>query len=288
MAEPRAGCPRPAGEGVLRVVRAGGRSVAAQVYATSPLRLLTPANHGHAAWIFTSSFGGGLVDGDRLAIRVSVDAGAAAYLSTQASTKVYKSRRGTASSLCAAVGPGALLVVLPDPVVCFTEARYTQVQQYDVAMSGGLIVLDWLTSGRHRSGERWAFARYESRLVIRVDGRELAHDATALRSADGSVADRLGRFNVIATLALAGSGVTAEAAAVAARAGEVARTVAGPRSATGVPTRTHQLTSVAPLDGGGCLVRIAGTSFESVAATVRDLLEFLPARLGDSPWHRKW
>ena len=36
------------------------------------------------------------------------------------------------------------------------------------------------------------------------------------------------------------------------------------------------------------LVRIAGTSFESVAATVRDLLEFLPARLGDSPWHRKW
>ena len=277
-AEPRAAAlPRTAGEGVLRIVRTHGRSVASHVYATSPLRLLTPANHGHAAWVFTSSFGGGLVDGDRLALRVSVEDGAAAYLSTQASTRVYKSRRGTASDLCAAIGPEALLVMTPDPVVCFADARYTQLQQYDVASSGGLIVLDWFTSGRHRSGERWAFAQYESRLIIRVDGRELVHDAIALRVADGGIADRLGRFDVIATLAVVGGGVTAEAAAIAARAG-----------AESVIPRAPQLASVTVLAGGGCLVRIAGTSFESVAATVRDLLSFLPDRLGDSPWHRKW
>jgi urease accessory protein len=93
-AEPRAAAlPRTAGQGVLRVVRTHGRSVASHVYATSPLRLLTPANHGHAAWVFLSSLGGGLVDGDRLALAVSVEKGAAAYLSTQASTRVYKSRR---------------------------------------------------------------------------------------------------------------------------------------------------------------------------------------------------
>ena len=34
-----------------------------------PLRLLTPANHGHAAWVYTSSYGGGLVDGDRVVHR---------------------------------------------------------------------------------------------------------------------------------------------------------------------------------------------------------------------------
>ena len=278
MAEPRAAAfSRAAGVGVLRVLRAAnGRSVAARLYATSPLRLLTPANHGHAAWVFTSSFGGGLVDGDRLAMRVDVEDGAAAYVSTQASTKVYKSQRGTASTFAASVAPDALLVVLPDPVVCFADARYTQAQQYDVAASGGLILLDWFTAGRHRSGERWAFAQYESRLVVRVDGREIAHDVIALRAADGSVACRLGRFDVIATLALVGGGVTAEAAAVAARAG------AGP-----VTPRAPQLASVTRL-AGGCLVRIAGTSFETVAATVRDLLHFLPGRLGDSPWHRKW
>jgi urease accessory protein len=278
VAEPRgAALPRTTGQGVLRVVRVNGRSVAAQVYATSPLRLLTPANHGHAAWIFTSSLGGGLVDGDRVAIRVRVEEGAAAYLSTQASTKVYKSRQGTVADLCASIGPEALLVATPDPVVCFAGAHYTQTQQFEVAPGGGLIVLDWFTSGRHRSGERWAFAHYESRLIIRMDGRELVHDALALRTRDGSVPDRLGRFEVIATLALVGSAVAAEAAAVAARAG-----------AESVTARPRQLASVAPLAGGGCLVRIAGISFESVAATVRDLLSFLPDRLGDSPWHRKW
>jgi urease accessory protein len=167
--------------------------------------------------------------------------------------------------------------VTPDPVVCFADARYTQLQQYDVASGGGLIVLDWFTSGRHRSGERWAFAHYEARLIIRVDGRELVHDAIALRAADAGIADRLGRFDVIATLAVVGGGVAAEAADVAARAG-----------AGSVTTRAGQLASVTVLAAGGCLVRIAGTSFESVAATVRDLLRFVPDRLGDSPWHRKW
>jgi len=268
---------RTGGQGVLRVVRNGQRSVATQVYATSPLRLLTPANHGHAAWVFASSFGGGLVDGDRLEMQIRVDEGAAAYLSTQASTKVYKSRRGTASQLAASIAPEALLVVSPDPVVCFADARYTQVQEYDVASSGALIVLDWFTSGRHQSGERWAFAHYESRLIIRVDGRELVHDAIALRAADGDMSQRLGRFDVIATLAMVGSGVAAEASAVAARADG------------GAPvSRAPQLASATSLPGGGCMVRIAGTSLESVTATIRDLLSFLPGRLGDSPWQRKW
>jgi urease accessory protein len=261
---------------VLRVVRTHGRSVAVHVYATSPLRLLTPANHGHAAWVFTSSFGGGLVDGDRLALQVGVERGAAAYLSSQASTKVYKSRTGTTSGLHASIESEALLVVAPDPVVCFADARYAQRQEYDVAASGSLVVLDWFTSGRHQRRERWAFAQYESRLIVRVDGREVVHDTIALRAGDGSVANRLGRFNVLATIVLAGGGIAAEAAAMAlASIGPVTR-------------RADQLVSLAALPAGGCLARIAGTSFESVAATVRELLSFVPDRLGDSPWQRKW
>jgi hypothetical protein len=38
----------------------------------------------------------------------------------------------------------------------------------------------------------------------------------------------------------------------------------------------------------GCLIRLAGVYFEEVAAAARAFLDFLPARLGDDPWARKW
>src|SRR6266508_3728405 len=111
---------------MLTVTRSGGRSLVHGAYATSPLRLLTPSNHGRAAWVYTSSYGGGLVDGDRIAIDVDVTSGATAFVSTQASTKVYRSPNGTTATLHGRVGPGALLVMAPDPVVCFADARYRQ------------------------------------------------------------------------------------------------------------------------------------------------------------------
>src|SRR5258705_12351701 len=82
------GIPGAPGRARIGVIRSGSRSVVSRAYATSPLRLLTPANHGHAAWIYTSSFGGGLVDGDRIAMDIDVGRGAAAFISSQASTKI--------------------------------------------------------------------------------------------------------------------------------------------------------------------------------------------------------
>src|SRR5687768_3060300 len=60
--------PRPgrAGDARLGFERVGNRTVVRTALAHSPLRLLTPRNHGHAAWVYTSSLGGGLVDGDHL------------------------------------------------------------------------------------------------------------------------------------------------------------------------------------------------------------------------------
>jgi urease accessory protein len=266
-----------AGHGELRIVRSGGRSMADRVYATSPLRLLTPANHGDAAWIYQSSYGGGFVDGDRVVVDVEVCSGAAAFLSTQASTKIYRSPRGTASELSGRVAAGALLVVAPDPVVCFAAARYRQAQQYDVADGGSLVVVDWLTSGRHRAGERWAFAEYEARLVVRHRGREIVHDVVALRARDGDLRERLGRFNVLALVTIIGGALQAESAAAVATAGVDA-----------VTPRAGQLMAATVLGDAGCVVRIAGTSLERVSRTIRDLLAFLPGRLGDSPWDRKW
>ena len=267
------------GRGALAVVRGrDGRSVVTRAYATSPLRLLMPQNHGAAAWVYTSSYGGGLVDGDRIALDVDVGPGAAAFLSTQASTKVYRSPRGTSTELHARISTEGFLAVIPDPTVCFAASRYEQVQSFDLSEGSGLVLVDWVSSGRHASGERWAFHEYVARLRARVEGRLVLHDALALRGDDGDLRERLGRFDVLAVVLILGTRLRERAAELAARVAAIAGSSAGP----------SRLVSATPVGESGCLVRVVGTSFEQTARTVRDYLGFLPGLLGDDPWARKW
>jgi urease accessory protein len=266
-----------AGCGRLRIIRECGarRSVASEVYAASPLRLLTPMNHGRAAWIYTSTFGGGLVDGDRVSLDVDVDAGAAAFLSTQASTKVYRSLRGTSSELRARVADEALLVAAPDPVVCFAASRYRQVQRFDLSPRASLVAIDWMSSGRRAAGERWAFHEYVAQLSVHIGGMLVVHDVLALRADDGDLAMRMGRFEVLAVAVVVNVG--AQAADIVSRVGRVP-----------IARRADQLVAASMIGECGCVVRIAGRSVEQVGRTLRDLLAFVPALLGDDPWSRKW
>lgn len=265
------------GLGELEFVRNGPRTIVTRAFATSPLRFLTPANHGRAAWVYTSSYGGGLVDGDRAAIDIVVRRDAAAYVSTQASTKVYRSPRGTSVNLTGRVEDQATLLVLPDPVVCFAGARYRQMQRFDVAAEGSLVVADCLLSGRCAYGERWEFLEYRSVLEITVNRRQLVYDALALRRDDGRLTRRFGRFNALAVVAIVGPSFR-----------ENTQRLVAWSAAQEVSSRPELLVTAASLSGEGCLLRIAGTSGERVCRTIRTLLDFIPSWLGDDPWARKW
>lgn len=257
-------------------------SAVTRAYAESPLKWLTPGNSGRAAWVFAASYGGGLVGGDHLALDVLVEPRAAALLSTQASTKVYRAATGASTSLTARVGEDAILVSLPDPVVCFAGSAYRQTQTVDLEPSGGLVLLDWMASGRRGSGERWAFDGYASTTSVRVGGRLAIHDAVRLDRSDGDLAARAGRFDVLALLIVAGDRLAPDAARV------LETVVALP-----IARRADVVVSAGPLPGlasapPGCVVRLAGGHVEDVRRELRGLLDFLPGLLGDDPWARKW
>ena len=224
-----------------------------------------------------SSHGGGLVDGDDVAVHASVGTGATAFLSTQSTTKVYRSPRGTRAALEAEVGENGLLVVAPDAVVCFAGSRYRQMQRISIAAGGGLVLLDWVTSGRRESGERWLFDEYVSRTAVYLEDRLVVHDALALRASDGRLATRCGRYDVLAVAVLIGGSLQEDIARLNARV-----------RAEPVGRRADLLVAAAPVGETGCILRIAGRTVESVDHAVRDLLGFVPRLLGDSPWARKW
>ena len=268
--------------GVVAVTRGPRGSTVTRAYAESPLKWLTPATRGEAAWVFAASYGGGLVGGDHLDVEVDVEPGAAAFLSTQASTKVYRSTAGASTRLAARVADGGLLVSLPDPVVCFASSAYRQTQTFAIEASAGLVAVDWMTSGRRGSGERWAFDAYASTTSLRVGDRLVLHDAVRLSATDGDLASRAGRVDVLAVVVVAGERLAAEAARLVAAI-----------SAMPVERRAAVILSAAPLPGlalapPGCIVRVAGAHVEEVRGVLRRLLDFVPGLLGDDPWARKW
>ena len=260
-----------------------GRTAVVSRFATSPLKLLTPRGSGDAATVVTSTYGGGLLAGDRVALDVRCGPGTRCVLGTQASTKVYRngpSHEAPAmrQELNVTLDDGAVCVVAPDPVTCFAGAAYQQTQRFDLTATSSLLLVDWLTSGRAARGERWAFAGYRAETVIAVRGRPLARDMVLLDPADGPVAapHRMGRFDCIATVFVVGP-------LFAPAAGRLRERIQS------IPVRRREATVAAasPL-GAGALIRLAGASAEQVGRFLRAQLAESFDAFGTDPWSRKW
>lgn len=268
------------GSAELTFTRVGQKTAITRALASSPLRLLTPTPRTHAAWAFTSSYGGGLVSGDRINMKICVEKNASAYLSTQSATKVYPAvgEQGSSQSLDATLADDSLLVLTPDPLVCFARARYTQTQKFHLAPTANLVLLDWFTSGRQARGERWQFSHFESRNEIFVNDAPKVVDALLLNLTQGSLAGPLSLtcYHVFATLILTGPRLKSESE-------QLLHAI----SALPVTRRPSLLAAASPLDNG-LILRLAAEKTEDAAWFLYTHLAFLTDLLGEHPWQRKW
>ncbi|MEZ4404916.1 MAG: urease accessory protein UreD [Polyangiales bacterium] len=266
----------PRAPAVARAVVARGprRSEVVRARSDGPLRLVCPRRAGDAAWVVTSSLGGGLVDGDDVTLDLSVGAGAVALLTTQASTKVY---RGASSQRArvAVDGDGVALVV-PDPVVPFAGARFTQRTDLSLSPDATVALIDVVTAGRVAYGERWSAASITSTLAVSVGERSLLVDRVRLDPARGDLASRMGRFEAFGTALLLGP-----------RARDLARDLLARVADTPVGRRAPVVIAASPL-GDGVIARVAGESIEAVTRAVRELVAPLCASVGEDPWSRRW
>jgi urease accessory protein len=243
--------------------------------ATSPLRLLTPRNHGDGAWVFAATLGGGLVDGDRIELRMEADADTTALVGTQSSTKVYRSPKGCSQRFDLQAGEGAAVAIVPDPVVCFAGARYHQTIDISLAPTASLVLLDGYTCGRAARGERWQFAHFESRTTIVRGASTVMVDATLLDPAHGSIAERMGRFEAVASLIVVGP-----------RFAGVRDALLAPRS--GPAPRDSVVVAASPIGDDAAIVRVAADGFEKASRALHPSFAALARALGDDPFARKW
>lgn len=257
------------------VVRPGiGGSEVHRARPAGPLRLLTPRAAGRAAWVVTSSLGGGLVDGDHLACEIEIHPGATCVITTQASTKAY---RGTTSQrLSVRVLGDATALVVPDPIVPYRDAVFTQVTSIELAAAASLALVDVVTAGRVAHGERWDATCFDATLSITVDGSRRLLDRVVLDPAEGDLARRLGRFEAIGTVVIYGPRVSA-----------IAKAQLALLATTPVGRGDPVVVAGSPL-GDGAMFRIAGDRVEAVVETTRALLREVCHSVGEDPWSRKF
>jgi urease accessory protein len=144
-----------------------------------------------------------------------------------------------------------------------------------LAATASSVVVDVLTAGRGARGERWAFRRYSGELALWIEDRLVVQERTLLDQQHGAVAERLGRFDVLCTIVLAGERVRRARAALAS-------------ALATAPLRPRARTVEQANDLGDVLViRMATVSLEEALRTVRERLAFLPELLGDDPWARR-
>ncbi|HEX4644389.1 MAG TPA: urease accessory protein UreD [Verrucomicrobiae bacterium] len=268
------------GRGRLGVEIISGLSAATSSWASSPLKILVPRPRGPSVWAYFSSFGGGLVAGDETSVTLDIGEQTRCFVSTQASTKVYRNpeSRPCSHQLEATLAEDSLLAYAPDPIQAFAGSSYAQRQAFHLAPGAGLVLVDWLGSGRAARGERWAFQRFQSRNEIFVDRERVLLDSLLLDPADGPLDSphRMGRFNCLALVLIIGDLVRD----------------AGVRALEDIAGRP--ITRAAPLVGSassvsnGALLRFAGERVEDVAREIHRHLAFLPALLHDDPWSRNW
>jgi urease accessory protein len=198
----------PGKEGVLELAfeDTDGGTALVRDYATAPFHVsgtLGHDPHPDATTVFVQSSAGGVVQGDRRSVAVTVGPDAIAGVSTGGSTKIQSMRRNyAATETTLSVGAGGHLDYVPEPTILHADARYHADRTLSLGRDGTAIVADVVVPGRLARGERFEFERYASR--VRATGPDglLFEDATHLAPAEASPKEPglLGEFDVYGSL----------------------------------------------------------------------------------------
>lgn len=163
----------------IGVAHSAGRSRLVSSLSIPPLKLVNPrALSDRYAAVIMSGYGGGMVEGDSVRLRIDCGAGAGLYLGTQAFTRIYKCPNGqtTEQEIEGVVGVDSCAVVLPDLVVPYANSRFAQRQSWQLQEGALLVLADGHTAGRLQDGERFSYDSYASSIEITTHSRPLLVD----------------------------------------------------------------------------------------------------------------
>jgi len=166
---------------------------------------------GGATLVHLHNLSGGVLGGDKLSLDVAVGAGARAQLTSTGATRAYRSPAQAGPSEFASkiqVGENALLEYVPDPLIPFAGAKYSQHTSVNLSQGAGLFWWETLAPGREARGELFTYDTLLLRFELRAGGIPIAiehnHLEPAVRPLRSPV--RLGPYRYLSTFYICRAG----------------------------------------------------------------------------------
>lgn len=191
----------------------------------------------------------------------------------------------TTQSISFSVASTSTLLLLPDPVTCFQNASYNQLQRFNLSKDASIVVLDWITSGRKSIGEEWAFSRYYSANEIWLDGKRIAKDVMLLDESHDPVphrtlGDKMAPYSCYAMVILYGPSVQDIINSVTVQYTHI--------SVFKQKSPENLIWSLSPIspDGSGAIMRVAGTETETVKKWLQQALGGIEDIVGTEVYRR--
>ena len=269
--------PNPPGSGHLHLTASSTRATFSTLLSSYPLKILSPSplpsQPLNVASCYTLAYGGGLVAGDLVSLRVEVDQG-----------PLSQSLKGdpnplTRQRLHVTLAPRSFILLLPDSVSPFRGSRYSQAQRTILPSDGdaSVLILDWVNSGRGQQRpaanclndaeeEIWAMESYNSVNEIYLSERQIMRDRMLLDTTISPLAPRMRPFNVYATILIYGP-TFASLLKHLEELGDMTRQFQVHRP----PEMVWSFSPVEAERGG--LVRVAGVEVEDVRKWIRKTLQ---------------
>lgn len=156
---------------------------------------------------------GGMVGGDRLRVKLQLDPGTRALLTTAAASKIYRSSGPeSCQEIEATVSAGACLEWFPQETIVFNQARYRQVNRITLEPGGQWLGWEITRLGRTAQGETFVAGDWRSRTEVWQNGQPLWIDRQWLPASAEiwASAHGLAQSPIVATFAWVGIEVNSD------------------------------------------------------------------------------
>jgi urease accessory protein len=110
------------------------------------------------AYVYIVSPSGGILQGDRYRIDITLDNDTLAHVTTQGATRIYKMEKNYASQIVnITVGEGSFFEYIPDQIIPFRNSRFYQEVELNVHDNATMIYSEVIVPGRVASGEAFEY-----------------------------------------------------------------------------------------------------------------------------------
>lgn len=160
------------------------KTILQEIYFTRALKVtravyLSPYDE---AYLYIMNPGGGYIEGDSYKMEVQLERNAEVVLTTQSSTKIYKTIKNPAfQDVEIYLKKGSILEYVPDPVIAFQQASFIQKTAVYMESGASFISTDIFTPGWAPDGSLFRYDLIQSRINIFLDGRLILFDHVKLK-----------------------------------------------------------------------------------------------------------